>query len=107
MLRAGLLTEKIHIYKEKKVESSSGFMEPEYEKTHTIKAAKKKLSAVVGSGVNASEEFIGNTLIFQTRRYSFLNENIRIKYGDNLYKVILIDPQNDNSFLITISKINE
>ena len=78
-----------------------------YNETHKIKAYRKKLSASVGNGINASEEFIGNTLVFQTRKYSFINEDVRIKYRNNFYKVILIDLQNDNSYLITCSKVNE
>lgn len=106
-MRAGLLTETIHILELKKTISESGAEKREYVETHKIKANRKKLSALVGDGVNANEEFISNTLVFRVRKYSFLNENIRIKYGNHMYKVILIDPQSDNSYLITCSKVNE
>ena len=106
-MRAALLTETIHIHKLQKTSSTSGAKNTEYVKTHTIKANRKKLSASVGNGINANEEFIGNTLVFQVRKYSFLNENVLIKYGDNLYKILLLDPQNDNTYLITCSKVNE
>lgn len=106
-MRAGLLTETIHICDLIRTISPSGAEKKEYVPTHTIKAYRKKLSASVGNGVNASEEFIANTLVFQVRKYSFLNENARIKYGENLYKIILLDPQIDNTYLITCSKVNE
>jgi len=106
-MRAALLTETIHIYKSQKKTSDSGAVTKEYVETHKIKANRKKLSASVGDGVNANEEFIGNTLVFQTRKYSFLNEDMRIKYGNHFYKIILIDKQGDNSYLITCSKVNE
>lgn len=106
-MRAGLLTETIHILELKKTISESGAEKREYVETHKIKANRKKLSASIGDGVNANEEFISNTLIFQARKYSFLNENIRIKYGIHFYKVILLDPQSDNSYLLTCIKVNE
>lgn len=106
-MRAGLLTETIHILELQKTTSETGAEKREYVETHKIKADRRKLSASVGDGVNASEEFISNTLVFQVRKYSFLNENIRIKYGIHFYKVILLDPQSDNSYLMTCSKVNE
>lgn len=106
-MRAGLLRETIHILEERKSTSASGAENREYVETHKIKAYRKKISAAVGKGVNASEEFISNTLVFQVRKYSFLNENIRIKYGSNTYKVILLDAQMDDTYLITCSKVNE
>ncbi len=106
-MRAALLTETIHIHELQKSTSETGEEIKVYNETHKIKAYRKKLSASVGNGINASEEFIGNTLVFQTRKYSFINEDVRIKYRNNFYKVILIDLQNDNSYLITCSKVNE
>ncbi|MDR2057641.1 MAG: head-tail adaptor protein [Dysgonamonadaceae bacterium] len=105
-MRAGLLTDAIHILELQKTTSETGAEKREYVETHKIKAYRKKLSASVGDGVNASEEFISNTLVFQVRKYSFLNENTHIKYGIHFYKVILLDPQSDNSYLMTCSKIN-
>lgn len=106
-MRAGLLTETIHICDLIKSNPPSGAEKREYVPTHTIKAYRKKLSASVGNGINASEEFIANTLVFQVRKYSFINENVCIKYGENFYKIILIDSQTDNTYLITCSKVNE
>lgn len=106
-MRAGLLNETIGIHELRKTTSLSGAKNTEYVETHKIKAYRKKLSASVGNGINASEEFISNTLVFQVRKYRFINENIHIKYGINFYKVISIDLQSDNSYLITCSKINE
>lgn len=107
-MRSALLKETIHILQLQKMTSETGAEKREYVETHKIKAYRKKLSASVGTGVNASEEFIGNTLVFQVRKYSFLNEDIRIKYGSNIYKIIPpFDPQSDNTYLITCSKVNE
>lgn len=107
-MRSGLLSrETIGICELQKSTSASGAETREYVETHKIKAYRKKLSASVGDGINASEEFIGNTLVFQVRKYSFLNENVRIKYRSNFYKIILLDLQSDNTYLITCSKVNE
>ena len=106
-MRAGLLKETISILEMQTTTSETGAVKKEFVQTHNIKAFRKKLSASVGSGVNASEEFISNTLVFQVRRYSFINDAIRIKYNNNTYKVILLDRQNDGTYHITCSKINE
>lgn len=105
-MRAGLLTETIHILELQKTTTETGFQKEEYVETHKIKAYRKKISSLVGNGVNASEQFISNTLVFQVRKYPFLNENIHIKYGNNFYNITLLDPQMDNTYLITCSKIN-
>ena len=106
-MRAALLKETIHILELQTTTSETGAVKREYVETHKIKAYRKKLSATVGNGINASEVFVENTRIFQVRKYSFINENIRIKYGQNTYRVILIDLQSDNTYLITCSKVNE
>lgn len=106
-MRAGLLTERIAIYELQRKTSDSGAVKKEYVVTHKICAYRRKLSASVGNGIDANEEFIANILVFQTRKYSFLNEDMRIKYGNHSYKIILIDKQSDNSYLITCSKVNE
>lgn len=107
-MRAGLLTEIIGVYELVTHTHESGELIKEYIPKYHIKANRKKLTAVVGNGINANEEFIGNTLILQTRKYSFLNENVRIKYGGNMYKVVLLNLEADrNSYLITCSKINK
>ena len=106
-MRAALLNETIYIYELRKTTSDSGAKKAEYVETHKIKAYRKKLSATLGSGINASEDFISNTLVFQERKYTFINENIRIKYGAHLYKIISLDLQCDNTYLITCSKFNE
>ena len=106
-MRAGLLTETIEILQLQVTTSVSGAQKREFVPTHTIKAYRKKLAASVGNGINASEEFISNTLVFQVRKYRFINENMRIRYQSNIFKVILLDPQRDGTCLITFSKVNE
>lgn len=103
---AGQLTERIYILEEHVTENETGNDQFTYIENQTIKARKRKLSASVGKGVNASEEFIANTLVLEVRKYSFLNEKMRVRYGDKTYKVILFDEQPGNSIILTLSKIN-
>lgn len=106
-MRAGLLSEIIAIHQERKTISETGAELKEYVETHKIKAFRKKLTASVGNGINANEEFIENTLVFQVRKYSFIDDNVRVKHGNTFYRIILLDPQRDNTYLMTLSKINE
>lgn len=106
-MRAGQLTDRIHILELQSTTNETGAVEKKYVETHSIKANRRKLSASVGKGINASEEFIANTLVLQVRKYSFLNEDMHIRYHNKIYKVILLDVQADNSVILTCSKVNE
>lgn len=106
-MRAALLTDTIHILELQKTTSKTGEEVREYVEKYEIKAYRKKLSASVGDGINANEEFIANTIVFQVRKYSFLNESMRIKFKERLYDVVLLDLQRDNTYLITCSKVND
>lgn len=106
-MRAGLLTERISLFERQKITSDSGFETTEWVKKTDIHARRIKLKAVVGDGVNANEEFIGNTIIFQVRAYSFIKDEMRIEYQNTMFKIILLDKQrSDNTYLITCSKKN-
>lgn len=105
-MRAGLLTERISLYTEEPVINETGEKYKEWVKLRDIKAYRKKLRATVGDGVNANEEFISNTIVFQVRAYSFINENLRVEYNNTPYKIILLERNPDNSYYMTCSKIN-
>lgn len=105
-MRAGLLRETL-IFKElKEVRSSSGFVKEEYVPILTCKTYKKKLSSVIGDGVNAMEKFIGNTIVFQVRYYPVIKEDQRVEYQGKNYSITLLDRQRDNTYLITLTKID-
>jgi SPP1 family predicted phage head-tail adaptor len=105
-MRAGLLTERLSLFEHKKIESESGFGTKEWVKLCDIKAYRKKLKAITGDGVDANEEFISNTIVFQVRAYSIINENLRVEYNGVPYKIILLEKNPDNSYLMTCSKNN-
>jgi hypothetical protein len=106
-MRAGLLREVLDIYLLKKRASETGAEKCSYTMYYRIRGYRKKLSASVGSGVNASEEFIGKTVVFQVRRNSFLNEDVRVRHNGIMYKVLALDLQPDNTYLMTCTKVNE
>lgn len=106
-MRAGLLTERITFFEEQTIKSpASGAIRKDFVEVQSIRAYRKKLSASLGNGINASEEFIANTLVFQVRKYSFIKESMQIGYNGKRYSITLLDEQSDNSYLITCSKIN-
>lgn len=103
-MRAGLLRETL-IFKElKEISSPSGFVKKEYVPILTCKAYKKKLSSVIGDGVNAMEQFIGNTIVFQIRYNPTIKENQKVEYQGKDYSITLLDRQQDNTYLITLAK---
>lgn len=106
-MRAGLLRETL-IFKElKEVRSPTGFVKKEYAVVLTCKAYKKKLSSVIGDGVNAMEQFIGNTIVFQVRYYPVIKENQKVEYQGKDYSITLLDRQRDNTYLITLTKTDK
>jgi len=105
-MRAGLLTETISLYKAKSFINETGEKCKIWVKLKDIRARKRSLKVIAGGGINANEEFIGDTIVFQVRAYPFIDENLRFSYKDKTYKIILMDRQSDNSFIITGSKKN-
>lgn len=108
-MRAGLLREILVFKDPLPVTSPSGAVKKVYKKVYSCKAYRKKLSSVRDAdGLNAMEEFIGNTLVFQLRYHPVINENQRVLYQGNDYSITLLDRQiHDNTYLITLTKINK
>ena len=101
-MRAGLLKEWITFYGLKESRTPSGAVEKKYdEAVLKVRCYRKKITAPVGNGLNAYEEF-------QVRYNPTINERQRISYQGRMYKIVLLDKQHeDNTYLITCSKINE
>ncbi|MCP3894493.1 MAG: head-tail adaptor protein [Bacteroides sp.] len=106
-MQAGLLRDTVVFEQARKVKTDSGFREKEYVPILTTKAYKKKLSLVGGDGINAYEEFLGNTVILQVRWNPAISEDLRIDYQGRKYKIKLLDKQSDNTYIITCSKEDE
>ena len=106
-MRSGSLKDRICLLSLQETKNETGGVKKDYVCTHTIRVERRKLSAVLGNGVNASEEFIGNTIVFLSWKYPFLKENMRVRYNNIIYSITLIDPQPDSqSCLITCKKVN-
>lgn len=106
-MNAGLLTETIIFEEAKEVKTESGFIEKEYVQILTMRAYRKKISAS-SNKLNAFEDFIGNTIIFQTWFHPAINEKLRILYKGNTYKIVLLDRQRyDNTYTIICTKEND
>lgn len=107
-MRAGMLREIIVLEEPKEVKTSSGFVRKEWKAVFTCKACKKKQAYQKSDDINAMEEFIEQTVVFQTYRYPQISETQRIRWNGKLYRITLLDPQMaDNSYLITCTKIND
>lgn len=108
-MRAGLLREILEFKELIATKTATGATRNEYVSILTTRAARKKLTAVVTQdGVNASEQFIGNILVFQIRYNPLIKDNQRVIYQNNEYSIQLLDRQIiDNSYIVTLKKINK
>lgn len=103
-----MLREIIVFEKSEKEKTPSGFVNSKWKPFFTCKACKKKQTAPKSDDVNAMEQFIEKTVVFQTYRYPQIDETLRIRWNGKLYRIHLIDPEvAGNSCLITCTKIND
>lgn len=106
-MRAGLLKEILDFQEKVKTKMPSGATREEFVSILTTRAAKKKLTAVVNQdGVNASEQFIGNLIVFQVRYNPLIKANQQVIYRGESYSIQLLDHQSDNTYIVTLKKIN-
>lgn len=106
-MRAGLLREIIDFKELVETKSPSGAARKEYVKKFTCKAYRKKFAYVKDAdGLSAREEFNANTLVFQVRYHPSINENQRVCYNGSDYKIMLLDPQLDRTYILTCQKVN-
>lgn len=106
-MRAGLLKEILVFEEPTEIKTPAGSIEKEWSPVFSCKAYKKKLTASGGEEMNAYEDFIEKTVIFQTYQYPIIKDTMRIRWSGNLYRIVLLDPQRqDRSYLITCRKEN-
>lgn len=110
-MRAGLLRDILEFQECENIKSPSGAVSKgNWVKKLTARASKRRLTAIVDKdGVNASEKFIGNILVFQVRYNPKINTNQRVIYNGAKYSIQLLDrPVYDlNTYFITLRKIND
>ena len=106
-MRAGRLTEILEFQNEIRKRNPTGEIEYVYESILSARAERLKLTAVMDKdGVNASELFIGNMLVFRLRYNSLINDNQRVLYQGKKYSIQLID-KSRNELKITLNRIND
>lgn len=105
-MRAGLLKEIITLQSLTTETSASGQLKRVYTDALTIKAQKKKISTVLGDGVEAKEAFIGNTVVLQCRFYPEINDKMRVIWQGRTYGITLLDKQLDSTYIMTCTKVN-
>ena len=105
-MRAGLLTEVITLLKCSMVKDIYGSESKTWEVLKTIKASKQKFT---GNRITSDYEVINtSTLIFDVRIYHDINEQMRIRYNNDIYVILSIDCDKTKQLkTIKCEKINE
>ena len=106
-MRAGLLRDIIDFLEPEETQGATGFVKKEYKSVYTCKAYRKKNSVILDDEMNASESFKETVMIFQVRYHPVIKENMHIRFNGSEYDIKLIDPQVDNTYLITCKKVND
>lgn len=108
-MRAGLLTERILFKKLVTTTSQSGAVKKEYVPDYSCRAYRRKVNRISDKdGVNAKEQFFGYTIEFQVRYNPLIKETHRIEYQGKEYRIIPpLEKQKDNTYIITVTKIDE
>ena len=106
-MRAGLLRE-ILVFKElREHQSETGFVVKEYEEVFRCKGYRRKMSLVVDKdGISAMDQFIRRTTVFQVRAYPIIKDSQRVVYMNNIYEIKMIDPQRDNTLILTLGRVD-
>lgn len=107
-MRAGLLREPLIVEDAVTEVSPSGATRKSWQEVFRTRCRRQKLTALVGDGVNAYEEFIQNTIVLQVRDNKRYRDTQRVVYNGQRFKVKLIDRKiGDSTLLLTCEKINE
>lgn len=108
-MRAGDLTERITFLANTSVTSDSGALKKEWTSVYSCKAKKHKAKVSNDrDGLNAKEVFNGYNLVFQVRYNPLIDDNQRVEYMGRQYKIIPpLDYQPDNTYIITVSRVDE
>ena len=105
MIQAGKLKERLIFRELQTTTTETGFQSKEYVKVYQCRGEKLKLS-VVAEDINAMEEFLADTVIMKVRYNPVITENCRVEWQGRTYDIRLLDHQTDNSFLITLKRVN-
>lgn len=106
MAAAGLLNKRIEVYKPVTVTNAVGATSINWTKIFETRANVRNVSMNRGQQIN--EIFYPTTKEFIIRSYHQLDEFHRIKYQNNMYRIISIDRRREmNDILIVADLVNE
>ena len=105
-MQAGLLKYRISFLQQVAGKDWSGAVNKTWTTVLATRCAKRRL-ATQGIGVSAMEEFIAGTVVVQVRNNSLINDKQRFLFKNYRYRITLIDPQDDNTLLITGTRLND
>ncbi len=105
-MRAGLLKEILVFESPTKQETDSGFVRSGYAEIFRCRARRVKQHAVLDDEESAREVFMGQTAVFQTRKYPQITYDCRVRWGGALWLIKMIEPES-NELTLTLRKIDE
>jgi SPP1 family predicted phage head-tail adaptor len=107
-MRAGLLRDVVVFKEPRQVRTDTGGVRPEYVEVLRCRAYKRRFSNVTDKDkIEAHKEFYGHFGVFQVRYHPRIREDQILEYRGVKYKIILLDLQYDNTYLVNVNKMNE
>lgn len=107
-MRAGLLRDIVVFKEPRRVRTETGGVRTEYVEVLRCRAWKRKFSNVTDKDkIEAHKVFYGHFGVFQVRYHPKIREDMILEYRGVEYKVILLDRQADNTYLVNVNKDND
>lgn len=103
-MRAGSLKETLIFEAPEEKETTWGNTSKEYNEVFRCRAYRKKQSIIAGDE-NAKEVFLGQMVIFLTRKYPQITYNCRVIWAQSTWEIKMIEPH-DNELTLTLKKLN-
>lgn len=107
-MRAGLLRDVVVFKEPRQARTDTGGVQTEYVEVLRCRAYKRRFSNVTDKDkIEAHKEFYGHFGVFQVRYHPRIREDQILEYRGVEYKIILLDLQYDNTYLVNVKKMNE
>ncbi len=107
-MRAGLLRDIVVFKEPRRARTPTGGVTTKYVAVLRCRAFKRKFSNVTGKDkIEAHKVFFGHFGVFQVRYHPRIHEDMILEYRGVEYKIILLDRQSDNTYLVNVNKENE
>lgn len=103
-MRAGQLKYSLVFEKPIEVISDTGFVKKEYKAFFKCRAYRKKQN-LLSVSENAYEQFIGQIVVMQTRKYPQIEYGCRVQYAGSIWEIRMIEPVG-NEMTLTLKKVD-